>query len=170
MTDDFLSFIEVRRTKIRRQIQRLENALVELDKSEKLYRMSQKSDVPKAALDLPSGSGGSAPPPQAGVSKISQGLVITLGTTTIKQAVLDLLQEHPDGLTAEDILTKLNAGPLPNLVRSSLSPQLSRLRHIDGAIDFQGGWWRVAKKDDAEGGSHPPSAANGAGALPASAQ
>ncbi len=155
MSSDFLTFVESRRTKIRKQIQRLEMALVELDKSEKLFRMSEKVQAKARASGQPGlefDQSAKAP------SKIGQGLNVTVGGGTIKEAVLALLADFPNGLTADEVLAKLNAGPMPTLARSSLSPQLSRLRHIDGAVAFRDSRWFLGGESSAsEGGQAPPS-------------
>lgn len=154
MSSDFLAFVESRRTKIRKQIQRLEAALVELDKSEKLFRMSEKMQAkartsPQPRLEFE--RTGMAP------SKIGQGLNVAMGGGTIKEAVLALLADFPDGLTAEEVLAKLNAGPMPTLARSSLSPQLSRLRYADGAVTFRDGRWLLGGEGTASEGGTPSS-------------
>jgi len=154
MSSDFLSFVEGRRAKILKQIQKLEAALVELNNSEKLFRLSQKTQAKK---DASTQGGLDLDPSAKEPSKIGQGLSVTVGVT-IKEAVVALLADFPDGLTADEVLAKLNAGPMPTLVRSSLSPQLSRLRHADRAVSFRDGRWFLGAEDTApEGGRTPPS-------------
>ena len=157
MSSDFLAFVDARRAKIRKQIQKLESALVELDKSEKLFRQSQKSvakrpgsELGQAAMELNYSE--KAP------SKIAQGLNLSMGGQTIKEAVTALLDKFPDGLTAEEILAKLKSGSMPGLVRSSLSPQLSRLRHADRVVTFMDGrWFLGGEGTSAEAERSPPS-------------
>lgn len=59
---------------------------------------------------------------------------------TIKQAVLQVLKEHPEGLIALDILKKINERHALGIVRTSLSPQLSRLKG-DRKIVNRGNLW-----------------------------
>jgi hypothetical protein len=47
---------------------------------------------------------------------------------TIKEAVLTILADYPEGLLALDLLAKINARYDWNIVRESLSPQLTRLK------------------------------------------
>lgn len=61
---------------------------------------------------------------------------------TIKQAVLEVLKDHREGLTALEILSAINTRYFNgNIVRSSLSPQLSRLKDSDGKIELRGHKW-----------------------------
>jgi predicted nuclease with TOPRIM domain len=62
---------------------------------------------------------------------------------TIKEAVLDVLRDYPEGLIALDILAKINERFSTNLVRTSLSPQLSRLKQYDHKIEYDAGVWRL---------------------------
>jgi hypothetical protein len=61
---------------------------------------------------------------------------------TIKQAVLEVLKDHPEGMTALEILAQINTryfgGDIP---RTSLSPQLSRLKDNDQKIELTGNKW-----------------------------
>jgi chromosome segregation ATPase len=62
---------------------------------------------------------------------------------TIMQAVLEVLKDHEvEGMTAQEILAEINtryfAGRIP---RSSLSPQLSRLKDRDEKIELRGNRW-----------------------------
>jgi len=52
---------------------------------------------------------------------------------TIKDAVLATLRDYPAGLTALQILAEINTRFEMNVVRTSLSPQLSRLKR-DGKL------------------------------------
>jgi chromosome segregation ATPase len=61
---------------------------------------------------------------------------------TIKQAVIEVLKDHPEGMTALEILTQINTRYFAGeVVRTSLSPQLSRLKDNDGTIDLKGNKW-----------------------------
>lgn len=62
--------------------------------------------------------------------------------TTIKEAVLTILADHPEGLLALDLLAKINARFDWKLIRPSLSPQLSRLKR-ERKITYSDGLWRL---------------------------
>jgi hypothetical protein len=64
---------------------------------------------------------------------------------TIIQAVLEVLKRRPDGMTALEILAEINARYFEGkIARTSLSPQLSRLKDRDGKIDLRGERWFIA--------------------------
>jgi predicted transcriptional regulator len=61
---------------------------------------------------------------------------------TIMEAILETLSHKPQGMTAQEILTDLNANYFAGkLARHSLSPQLSRLKDRDRKIELQGDRW-----------------------------
>jgi len=64
--------------------------------------------------------------------------------TTIKQEVLEVLAEHPEGMTAIQILEQMKERSRPNLLRETLSPQLSRLKDDDKKIVVKEKVWRLA--------------------------
>lgn len=59
---------------------------------------------------------------------------------TIKDYVVRVLSDYPDGLVALDILTKINERFDTDFTRTSLSPQLSRLAH-DEIVGRRGLVW-----------------------------
>jgi hypothetical protein len=59
---------------------------------------------------------------------------------TIKEAVMNVLADYPEGLIALDILGKVNERFDLGLVRTSLSPQLTRLKR-EGKITNHGSVW-----------------------------
>ncbi len=66
----------------------------------------------------------------------------TKSQLTIKQAVLEVLKDHREGMTALEILATINTRYFGGrIVRSSLSPQLSRLKDNDAKIDLRGNKW-----------------------------
>jgi len=66
----------------------------------------------------------------------------TKSQLTIKQAVLEVLKDHPDGMTAWDILREINTRYFGGrILRTSLSPQLSRLKDRDEKIELKGNKW-----------------------------
>jgi hypothetical protein len=84
------------------------------------------------------------------VNRIEKPLGVTRRTTpkpTIKEAILDVLQDYPDGLIALDLLPKLNDRFSWKIVRETLSPQLSRLKQ-DGKLLYRDGVWKLPSKND----------------------
>jgi hypothetical protein len=67
--------------------------------------------------------------------------------TTIKQAVLQVLADYPEGLIALDLLAKINERFDWQLVRPSLSPQLTRLKRESKIVNL-GSIWQLAKDPD----------------------
>jgi hypothetical protein len=67
--------------------------------------------------------------------------------TTIKEAVLQVLADYPRGLMALDLLAEINKRFQWQLVRPSLSPQLSRLKR-EGKIFNQGSVWHLTRDPD----------------------
>jgi hypothetical protein len=60
----------------------------------------------------------------------------------IMQAILEVLKDKPQGLTARQLLTELNERYYGGrLARHSLSPQLSRLKDRDKKIEYRDGQW-----------------------------
>lgn len=64
------------------------------------------------------------------------------GSVTIMQAVLEVMREKGEPMTARDILNAINRNHFAGSIRrSSLSPQLSRLKDRDRKIDLDGDKW-----------------------------
>jgi hypothetical protein len=60
----------------------------------------------------------------------------------IMQAILEVLKDKPQGMTAREILVELNARYFDGeLARHSLSPQLSRLKDRDKKIEYRNERW-----------------------------
>jgi hypothetical protein len=60
-------------------------------------------------------------------------------SVTIKQAILQLLGEAPNGLSSQELLTAMNDRFFDGaLVRTSMSPQLARLKNDDHKIRQRG--------------------------------
>lgn len=58
------------------------------------------------------------------------------------EAILAVLDHKPNGMTAQEILEELNEKYFGGrLMRTSLSPQLSRLKDRDGKIELRGDRW-----------------------------
>jgi hypothetical protein len=70
-------------------------------------------------------------------------------TPTIKEAVLDVLKRKPEGMTALEILAEINKRYFDgSIVRTSLSPQLSRLKDNDGKITLRGNRWFLNETEE----------------------
>lgn len=68
---------------------------------------------------------------------------------TIKEAVIRVLDDEKRGMTAQQILVAINERFFDgSVVRSSLSPQLSRLNHKDKKIKFNGTLWSLRSGDE----------------------
>jgi chromosome segregation ATPase len=67
---------------------------------------------------------------------------------TIMQAVLAVLEHKPNGMTALEILDEINAKYFNGtIVRTSLSPQLSRLKNRYEKIELRGNrWYRLPEE------------------------
>jgi len=67
---------------------------------------------------------------------------------TIMQAVLEVLRQQPNGMTALEILAEINSRYFDGtIVRTSLSPQLSRLKDRDHKIILRGTRWFLAPEE-----------------------
>jgi len=63
---------------------------------------------------------------------------------TIKEAVLEALAQRPEGMTALEILDEINKRYFDGkIVRTSLSPQLSRLKNDDKKVTLRGNRWHL---------------------------
>jgi hypothetical protein len=77
---------------------------------------------------------------------------------TIKEAVLKVLEDEKRGMTAQQILVAINERFFDgNVVRSSLSPQLSRLNHDDHKVKYDGLLWSLRTENDEGPASAEPS-------------
>lgn len=82
---------------------------------------------------------------------------------TIKDFVVRVLSDKPDGLVAVDILARINKRFGTKYPRTSLSPQLSRLKN-EGVLERHGVVWRLAKEKGSAVGPTEPVSSDGAGA------
>jgi predicted nuclease with TOPRIM domain len=72
----------------------------------------------------------------------------TQGPITIMQAVMEVLNHKTNGMTAIEILDEINAAYFNGtIVRTSLSPQLSRLKNRDKKIELRGNRWYALPKE-----------------------
>ncbi|GGA50764.1 hypothetical protein GCM10011385_00010 [Nitratireductor aestuarii] len=77
-------------------------------------------------------------------SYFQNGVKIRRGT--IKDFVVQVLSDSPNGMVAMDILAAINEQFQKNYDRPSLSPQLSRLRQ-DGVLGLRGPVWYLKRND-----------------------
>jgi hypothetical protein len=125
-------FLENRREAIRKEMEPLEAATeslrAELSANDtKLQALADElSDVEKALRAI-------------GIKVASETPV------TIKTAILRILGDAPGGLTAREVLIALNERYFDGtLLRTSMSPQLARLRHDDHKIRRRDGKYFLA--------------------------
>jgi hypothetical protein len=113
---DFLEYVRHRRAQIRKELQDLETA-------EKIYREAHGDE----AVDLPTRA---VRQPQLAFNAVTEAAKrFARKPKTIQEMVMQLLAEvHPEGLSALEILDQIQRRWKPDLMRTSLSPQLSRLQ------------------------------------------
>jgi hypothetical protein len=68
---------------------------------------------------------------------------------TIMRAIMEVLKEKPEGMAALEILAEINRRYFGgSIVRTSLSPQLSRLKDRDHKIILRGNRWYLAGREE----------------------
>jgi hypothetical protein len=68
---------------------------------------------------------------------------------TIMQAVIEVLKSKPEGMTALEILAEINERYFDGkILRTSLSPQLSRLKDRDRKITLRGNRWNLVGEEE----------------------
>lgn len=137
--DDFLKNIRDRKRELKQKLEQLNAA-------ERAYRAAAKGARRKpVATEVLPGFNKVAPP------RRNTMVLPGMKTPTIKQSVMRLLESHPNGLTALQILEKLQQTVRPELQRHVLSPQLSRLRQ-DGHLSHFGNVWSLSQPNVLEQG------------------
>lgn len=133
--DNFLEYVKRRKVALRKE-------LAELEAAERVYLQSGATSG-EPALPLYHTGGGSRP--------------------TIKKAIVQVLEEvYPMGLTALEILDRLNRRWWRgDLKRTSLSPQITRLKNDEKVVNERGSWKAV--KENAPEAGKPSGANNSAG-------
>jgi 3-methyladenine DNA glycosylase/8-oxoguanine DNA glycosylase len=116
-------FIANRRKEIRLQIERLQAELVELDSAESALGHDLFSDFPPAN-----------PAPEH---------------LTFKGMAIEILRQNPSGLPAAELRRQMEARFGQIIMRSSLSPQLSRLAY-EGILRREGKVWKRTGATDKE--------------------
>lgn len=72
------------------------------------------------------------------------------GRKTIKDMVMRVLRVRPSGATAEEIIQLINEHFAVQIERTSMSPQLSRLRQERRLEYGDDKLWRIAPREDAQ--------------------
>jgi hypothetical protein len=121
MTTNLRNFIELRRTQILEQISALKAELQELKLADAAIR---------------TGIAGSATVTKSNEEK-----------STIKQMVIEVLQGRPEGADSSEIVQFIKQEFGEDVARSSLSPQLSRLKE-EGKAVLNGKIWRLSEFDN----------------------
>jgi hypothetical protein len=126
---------------IGRQLSQLRSERVALDR--RLTEVNAKIDeLERAANAIGMVNGlGESSRPKRGV----------LREGTIKDFVVKVLADHPEGLVALDILAQINARFGTKYPRTSLSPQLSRLGR-EGVLGRRGVVWYLKTQQDGGAG------------------
>lgn len=124
---DFSEFVKRRRAELLKE-------LMDLDAAERVYRASLGA-MPSRTLHDPAAK-------SADSKRTTTASSRTGAPTTIKAMIKVALSEHYlEGLTAQDILREIRSRWLPNLERTSLSPQLSRLRKAETVFNRNSRWF-----------------------------
>ena len=119
--NDFLGYIKKRRVELHAELSELEIA-------ERIYRSS----------------GAQIAPSQRPLAFETPPLV----RKSIKQMVIDILDDmHPHGLTALELLDQLRARWNVRVRRTSLSPQLTRLKNDHQIYNEHGVWKRLKETE-----------------------
>lgn len=123
---DFLDYVRARKAKLKQELQELEAA-------ERIYR---ESNSKQAVIDE------TRPGATAKQSATREARQQDFRPKTIKQQIRTVLEEiQPDGLSAQGILQAIRGRWIPGLERTSLSPQLSRLRKERVIFNRNGVWY-----------------------------
>ena len=125
---DVLAYIRKRRAELAKELE-------DLNTAERVYRQATSTEA---------GNSDKAPEEVAPNSVVAEAARWAARPRTIKEMVRRLLEEkHPNGLTALEILGTIQKRWMPTLERTSLSPQLTRLK-LGGYVENRVGKWFVA--------------------------
>lgn len=143
---DFIEYLRQRRVQIHRSIAHLEGEIQALDIAEGVYRSSQQEEVtnwPPAETLL------DQPVPAPTDNLLEGKWRERLRPMSIKEMISRVLdQTYPGGLTAIEVLKQIQRNWRPELERTTLSPQLSRLKH-DGVIkNVDSKWFLVVDNEN----------------------
>lgn len=123
---DFLTYVKRRKAELIKEIHELEVA-------ERVFKSSNRLPGQEVTPDYSSGVVRRAEPSRNEWD---------LKPSTIKEQVIQILTENDlEGLTAQEILGIIRTRWTPSLERTSLSPQLSRLRKARRIYNRAGKWY-----------------------------
>lgn len=136
-TQTLSDFLTARFNQLEHETDTLHARLAEID--------AERAQLTKAAM----AAGLSTLAPAATASSQAEG-----PGATMKDAVLAVLRKEGRGMTAIELLPRVNAYCGREFNRSSLSPQLSRLK-VDEKIHRQGLVWHLAENENEAAGDDP---------------
>lgn len=136
MSDNLSDFLARRRSALRAERDLIRRRLFEIEKE--LTALDAAEDAAKNILE------------SSNKSDVYIGSTQINKEKTIIESVLDILKKHENGLIAIDILRELNMGRSHPLERSSLSPQLSRMK-ARGMVNLVGSNWVLADEHKNKG-------------------
>ena len=130
---EFLEYVRRRKAALRKELEELEVA-------ERVF-MQARADEPVEPSNLSGWEVDHVLP--SNVARI-------VGPRTVKQMVIQLLdEEYPAGLTALEILDRIKKRWKSNLDRTTLSPQLTRLKKQDSIRNDKTRWFLAVKETGA---------------------
>lgn len=154
-------FIRQRKSEIMRQLTELKDELGELEAAESALSTVKYGHVSKPQEGRPpSDQGNIADEKVVGPRAVPD----SVPKPTIKEMVLEILAVRPKGATAQEIVKFIADRFGQQIERSSLSPQLSRLKH-EGRVVLSGRVWSLPSAEEASTEAEPeapPVSAGGA--------
>lgn len=143
MTHNVSSLLRELQTDLAERIKALEGELKSLREEERRVLAALKATQETAELEA---SGDEAS--RASVTHHLRNANPEYQNLTMKELVLRALEEHfPEGATAQQMLDLFaNRWGRTDIVRTSLSPQLSRLKNDDQKIILDGRVWKLAER------------------------
>jgi hypothetical protein len=132
VVETLAEFITRRRRELNDEEARLRAQLVVISQERYALKVAEHTEVPTTTTS-------SAEEHKHNKRKLKPG--------TIMSDVINILRENPKGMIALDILAELNRKREYPLQRTSLSPQLSRLKHA-GYVDLRGSNWTLRSDDN----------------------
>lgn len=152
--DPVLVRLADRRRNAERQIQR-GNAIVQQGKAELAecdrFEAFYRDAIGRTAFQDSLANIFDSPAPS--VAPVPQAPEAVTRRLTLKEAILEILNDHPEGLESGDLLACLQQAGFTNLPRTTMSPQLSRLR-ASNDLTNEGGRWKI-KNNEAAGSADP---------------
>lgn len=147
MSTPLREFIVSRKAELRRQIDAAQAELSELDQAEKAIGTVHEASVALGLVTEVDTAG------RIGALKGTISLPRftargTLRKATIQTMIVDVLRDFPGGLEALEIVRHIRERYGRDVPRTSLSPQLSRLK-TDGVIDLENKTWRLTESNSA---------------------